>query len=178
MAERLFRSRRERVIAGVAGGLAERWDADPSIIRIIWVVLTPLTGGLALIVYVVMALVVPDRDGDDRTASYRPAAGAGPVGWTAPGTATPDDVSSRSAADAGTTADRPAPRPFGRDRGRRPDGRGGGLILGILLILTGGYFLVRPYLPEIDFGLVWPIAAVVVGAVLVVLSVRPSRPDG
>jgi phage shock protein C len=33
---RLYRSRRDRMLAGVAGGLAEMWDADPSLVRIVW----------------------------------------------------------------------------------------------------------------------------------------------
>jgi len=50
------------MIAGVAGGLAELWDADPSLIRIVWALLVVLTGGLALIVYIIMAIVVPDEE--------------------------------------------------------------------------------------------------------------------
>ena len=49
------------MIAGVAGGVAEQLDADPSLIRIVWAVLIFLTGGLALLVYIVMAIVVPER---------------------------------------------------------------------------------------------------------------------
>ncbi|HEX2986886.1 MAG TPA: PspC domain-containing protein [Chloroflexota bacterium] len=35
--KRLYRSRRERIIAGVCGGMAEYFDVDPTIIRVIWV---------------------------------------------------------------------------------------------------------------------------------------------
>lgn len=62
MAGRLYRSRRDRMLAGVAGGLAEMWGADPSLVRIIWALLVILTGGAALLVYIVMAIVVPDED--------------------------------------------------------------------------------------------------------------------
>jgi phage shock protein C len=58
--DRLFRSVDDRLLAGVAGGVAERLDADPSIIRIVWALLIVLTGGLALVVYIVMAVVVPE----------------------------------------------------------------------------------------------------------------------
>ena len=47
------------MIAGVAGGVAEMLDADPSIIRIVWALLVFLTGGISLLVYIVMAIVVP-----------------------------------------------------------------------------------------------------------------------
>src|SRR4029077_9895595 len=64
--DRLVRSREDRMISGVAGGVAERLDVDPSIIRVVWAVLIFLTGGLALLVYIVMAIVVPVRpDGMD-----------------------------------------------------------------------------------------------------------------
>ena len=49
MTDRLYRSRDDRILAGVAGGLAENLDADPSIIRIVWVLLVFLTGGIALL---------------------------------------------------------------------------------------------------------------------------------
>jgi phage shock protein C len=60
MEDRLYRSVDDRMLAGVAGGVAERLDADPSIIRIVWALLIVLTGGVALVAYVVMAVVVPD----------------------------------------------------------------------------------------------------------------------
>ena len=61
MTDRLYRSPDDRMLAGVAGGLAEMLDIDPSIVRIVWAVLIVLTGGLALLVYIVMAIVVPER---------------------------------------------------------------------------------------------------------------------
>src|SRR6478609_8673851 len=67
VADRLYRSREDRVLAGVAGGVAEMVDADPSLIRVVWAVLIVLTGGLALLVYVVMAIVVPEAPiGEER----------------------------------------------------------------------------------------------------------------
>ena len=62
MNDRLYRSRSDRMLAGVAGGLAEMWDADPSLVRIIWAMLVILTGGIALVVYIVMAIIVPEEE--------------------------------------------------------------------------------------------------------------------
>ena len=50
MNERLYRSRDDRMLAGVAGGLAEMWDADPSLVRIVWALLVFVTGGFAFLV--------------------------------------------------------------------------------------------------------------------------------
>src|SRR3990170_2971715 len=74
MDDRLYRSRDERMIAGVAGGLAERLDLDPSLVRIIWAVLVLPTGFLALLVYVVMAIVVPEEPPAEAPLAEAPAA--------------------------------------------------------------------------------------------------------
>ena len=88
MNDRLYRSRDDRMITGVAGGVAEQLDADPSLIRIVWAVLIVLTGGLALLVYIVMAVVVPERPAGQepgRPATAAPAPEPAPDGsWRAP----------------------------------------------------------------------------------------------
>jgi phage shock protein PspC (stress-responsive transcriptional regulator) len=61
--KRIYRSRDERMIAGVAGGLANYLDIDPSIMRILWLVAFFGTGPVALLVYLVCAIIIPsDRD--------------------------------------------------------------------------------------------------------------------
>ncbi len=45
MNDRLYRSRDERMFAGVAGGVAERFDLDPSLVRVVWLILMFLSGG-------------------------------------------------------------------------------------------------------------------------------------
>ena len=49
------------MLAGVAGGVARRLALDPSLVRVVWAVLIPFTGGIAFLVYVVMAIVVPEE---------------------------------------------------------------------------------------------------------------------
>jgi phage shock protein C len=57
--ERLYRHPTDRAIAGVAGGLAVWLDIDPSLVRIAWVLLGIFSGGVFVLVYVVMMIVVP-----------------------------------------------------------------------------------------------------------------------
>ncbi len=173
MTDRLYRSSDDRMLTGVAGGVAESLDADPSLIRIVWALLVVLTGGIALVVYIVMAIVVPERPegmpiGRAGTFSGPPEAGAPepdvavPAGsWRAPdGSTVP-----HAAAVAGTQ--RPRRDPADRTRA--------GLIAGLLLILLGGLFLVRQLLPSFDWGLWWPIVAIAAGVVLVVVALLPPR---
>lgn len=57
---KLYRSRKDRMIAGVAGGLGEYLNMDPTIVRLLFV-LFALAGGPGLLVYLVMLLVVPEE---------------------------------------------------------------------------------------------------------------------
>ena len=59
MNERLYRSSSDRVIAGVAGGIATWLNIDPSVVLIAWVLLAIFSGGLFVLVYFVMMIVVP-----------------------------------------------------------------------------------------------------------------------
>ena len=57
--KRLYRSRRNRWVAGVAGGMAEYFNLNPVVIRIIWAILL-LPGGLpGLIPYLIFWLIMP-----------------------------------------------------------------------------------------------------------------------
>ncbi|MGB2850830.1 MAG: PspC domain-containing protein [Solirubrobacterales bacterium] len=62
--KRLLRSRDDRMIAGVAGGLGQYFGVDPIIIRIGFGV-SVLFGGLGLVAYLALALFVPSEDGTD-----------------------------------------------------------------------------------------------------------------
>ena len=56
--ERLYRSKSERMLFGVCGGLATYFDLDPTLVRLIFVLLT-LATGIGLIIYIVMAIITP-----------------------------------------------------------------------------------------------------------------------
>ncbi len=57
--KKLYRSRNDRMVAGVAGGLAEYFGIDPTIVRLAFVVLG-LLGGPGVLIYIVMWIVVPE----------------------------------------------------------------------------------------------------------------------
>ena len=60
MEKKLYRSRREKKLAGVCGGLATYLNVDVSVIRLIWV-LAVLFAGCGLLAYIVCALVIPEE---------------------------------------------------------------------------------------------------------------------
>jgi phage shock protein C len=57
---RLYRSKYDRQIAGVCGGLAAYFNVEPTIVRVIFVLIT-FMGGPGLLLYIVLALVVPEE---------------------------------------------------------------------------------------------------------------------
>jgi phage shock protein PspC (stress-responsive transcriptional regulator) len=61
MAKKLYRSREEKMIAGVCGGLAEYFDIDPVIIRLIFVVLLLPGGFPGLVPYIILWILVPKK---------------------------------------------------------------------------------------------------------------------
>ena len=89
MTERLYRHPTDRAIAGVAGGLAVWLDIDPSLVRIAWVLLAIFTGGIFVLVYIVMMIVVPLPPAGwvprPRTAGPGQGWQPGSGGWMPPG---------------------------------------------------------------------------------------------
>ena len=58
--QKLYRSRDERMIGGVCGGLGEFFGIDPTWMRLLFVLLT-IFGGSGVLVYLVMLLIVPEE---------------------------------------------------------------------------------------------------------------------
>jgi phage shock protein PspC (stress-responsive transcriptional regulator) len=166
MNRRLYRSRHDSVLGGVAGGVAEYLDVDPSIVRIIWAVLAIVTGGLFLLLYIVMWIVVPE-------SPY--AAGPPPGGVTSP----PASSGDPGAAPAGAPAEPAAYAPAygGPPPRHRPRGSNGALIFGLILIGAGVWFLIEQYLPAFDRRFVWPVTLVLLGLVLLVVAMRRPRAE-
>ena len=145
MNRRLYRSRSDTVIGGVAAGLADYLNADPALVRIAWAILVVITGGAALIAYVVAWIVVPEEP-DTPVAAAEP---------------TTDPVTGEVVTPASAPIV-PAPR----------SGMSAGVVIGLGLVLIGVWFLVREFLPPIDWSLVWPLVLVGIGALVLFASMR------
>ena len=60
MKKRLYKSSTDKKVCGVCGGIANYFDVDPTVIRLIWVIFT-LVGGSGLIPYIIAAIIMPDE---------------------------------------------------------------------------------------------------------------------
>ena len=59
--KRLYRSRTDRMIGGVAGGMANYFDVDPTIVRLGWVAALLLFHVITVVAYVAACLIVPTQ---------------------------------------------------------------------------------------------------------------------
>ncbi len=63
MRKPLRRSRSNRMVAGVVGGLAEYWSLDPTLARVIFVVVSILSAAFpGLLVYAILWLIIPEGE--------------------------------------------------------------------------------------------------------------------
>src|SRR5919112_1789595 len=84
MRERLYRARHDRMLFGVAGGLARYLGIDSSIVRIVWVLLF-LAAGTGILLYIVAAVLIPEEPQGyfAESTSAAVVAGEGRVVWPA-----------------------------------------------------------------------------------------------
>ena len=133
MQKQLFRSRKNRMISGVSGGLAEYFDIDPVIIRAIFIIAT-LGWGISLIVYIVLWIIVPNA---------------------------PEIISEMKTEikeeKENVVVDEEYLKNLEEKRSRRR------VIGGIILICLGGLFIIDNFTPWIGFGDFWPLALIAFG---------------
>lgn len=153
MRTRLERSLSNRVIAGVCGGLGEYLDVDPTLVRVVFVILAVVTSGLWLLGYIVLLVLMP--------LPGRPTP-------FVQGGAGERDVPPASPGDAAVESTRPIepPDPAAEER-RRSTFAYILVALGAVLLFAnfGAFRIVR-------MELVWPLVLIGLGALLLVQRAR------
>lgn len=163
---RLRKSREERVLLGVAGGLADYFSVDPVLVRLAFILLA-FAGGLGAIAYIALALLMPAALAADaspgqvirenlRQMPQEVAEAAREMGETLRGAAPPEQEA-------------PAPSP----PSRRGQGRG---FFGIVLVIAGVLILAANVglFSWWDWGVWWPV--MLIGLGLLVLARRSRGP--
>ena len=139
----IYRSETNKVIAGVAGGLGEYFNIDPTIIRIIFILLT-IFGGSGLIIYVVLWLIIPSKS---QTVEH------------------PQDTIRSNIEDMKSTT-----KTFAHSI--RNPGAGGDnskFWWAIIIIFLGFFFLMNNYglLEPLDLEKLWPIVLIIFGLAII-----------
>jgi len=139
----LARSKTDRVIAGVCGGLGEYFDVDPVIIRLIFVVITVL-GGAGILAYIIMWIIVPESGQKSYAESIKKDI----------------DDKNNNKTEKSQTGEKIAKEVKEAVAKRKNDGP---YLIGAILIMLGVIFLAQNFFTFIDFSKLWPIILVVIG---------------
>ena len=59
--KRLYRSKTDKVLGGVCGGIAEYLDVDPVVVRLIWAVATLISMGLGILAYLIAWIIIQEE---------------------------------------------------------------------------------------------------------------------
>jgi len=134
----LYKSRKNKMLAGVCGGIAEYFDVDPVLVRIIFIVFT-IFGGFAVLAYIIGAIIIP----------FPPLE--------------PGEVAATSSA---APAQPPPAAPSASAHNN------GALIVGVILMVLGAYFLMRniPLFHDFYWWLHWHIHDYIVPAILIMIG--------
>lgn len=149
MEKKLYRSKKNEVVAGVCGGIGEYFDVDPTIIRIIFIILT-IWGGAGIILYIIGMLVIPYEGQDLKQSQERNKERAKEMGKKIEMAAhdIKDEVSKKS------------------------KNRDGSVYLGLIIILLGIIFLLRKWFSWFDFEYLWPLFLILIGILILTSSKR------
>jgi hypothetical protein len=149
-------------------------------VRVAWVVLALLSGGVFLLVYIVMMIVVPlapegwqPRVGYDRYQGM-PGPGGDPTGLWGPPYGPPPGTPGAGPAPDGSQPPPPASWPEGwspQPASQPIDGGRAAVIGGLFLIALGAWFLVDDYI-HIDWAVAWPLFVIVAGVALIAGAAR------
>jgi len=163
MEKRLYRSRSDRIVWGVCGGLAKYFGIDPTIVRVIFVLLI-FANGLGLLAYVILAIIVPLESSKVTTPKETVRENVEEMKETA--TELGREIQSTLAGEEGESEE------VTKARRRRLN------LFGIVLIVVGILFLLGSFnlFWWFQWGNLWPLIIVAIG-VLIILSARRRRHD-
>jgi phage shock protein C len=151
MDRRLYRSRGDRMVWGVCGGLAEYFGIDPVIMRIIFVLLIFLSG-FGILAYIILAIVVPLEESKAATT----------------GETVRENIEEMKA--TANELGRELHTTFNKDENTkevRPMQRHSGYWLGIIIIIVGLIFLLSNFWSIFHWQYIWPIILIVVGLLII-----------
>jgi len=158
--KKLYRSRVDRVIAGVCGGLGEYFGIDPVVVRLIFVLLT-LGHGFGLLIYIVLAIAIPENPDQKATRT---------------------DPGEKMKEFAGGIKER-AQAAADEFKSDRPD-RGFNVrrLIGFIFIIVGALALANVFFPFglLNWQIVWPLILIAAGALILLQGrnyLTSSRPE-
>jgi phage shock protein C len=135
--KRLYRSGKDKIIAGVCGGIAEYFEVDPVWVRLIVTLVTLVTSGIGIIMYIIAWIIVPVNPSHKKTKDTEA-----------------ERVAKKIADKVETVQEK---RNIGRGR----------LLAGVLLIILGTGLLLHNIFGWLDWEIILPAMIIAVGAFII-----------
>lgn len=161
MSRRLYRSNRDRILGGVAGGIGEYFDVDPTLVRLAWVILA-LAGGFGVLAYIIAWLIIPEAPRGPR--DFRDE--RGPRLFEGPGEAGGGESAGTSGGCRAGEASCAAADWDEDVRYRYHDHRAASWLFGAVLVGLGLLLLVHNLWPFLWTFPFWPIVLILIGVLL------------
>lgn len=174
--KKLYRSRRTKLLGGVAAGFAEYFGTDTTIVRLLFALIA-VTVPSSILAYILAWIIIPEASvgaGPAPQETFAQAAGdgatqAGPAGSVPP---TADEILGGESAPAPVPAGaQAAPRPAEPERNRQ--------LFGYILIAVGVVVLAKRFIPSFIWrfpgrfiGQAWPVVIILVGMALIFGAIR------
>jgi phage shock protein C len=147
MAKKLYRSTLDKMIGGVAGGLAEYFDIDSTLVRVLFIVVVFLGGG-GIIAYIILWIVVPQKPYELPKYPFNQPSSEESGGSNFSADQTKSDSFSMSSNSVAGSMTQPNNKQ---------------IWVAIVLMVIGGLLLLDNILPRFDFDHFWPVILIAIG---------------
>ncbi|HSD64960.1 MAG TPA: PspC domain-containing protein [Ignavibacteriaceae bacterium] len=144
MNKKLYRSYKDKMLGGVAGGLAEYFSIDPTLVRIIFVV-SLFVGGAGILAYIILWIVVPEE----------------PYVFATPGPPPENKQNEESSGTPVNEMHQQSQQQYYQAVAVQKQKRS--FVLAIILIIIGVLFLLSNFIPRIHFGDFWSLILIAIG---------------
>lgn len=145
MDKKLYRSRKDQIIGGVCGGIAEYFGIDPTIVRLAFVLFAFIEGA-GVIAYIIAWIIVPERPSTESNNSV-------------------DEIYDVDLEDEDQEGEYNTTQ--NKDKTEKKNKENRKRILGLILVALGIFFIINKWLPAFYWRRFWPIILIVLGVVLI-----------
>ena len=156
MKKKLYRSKKDCVIGGVCGGIAEYFDIDPTLVRLL-AILIFFFGGSGIIVYIIGWIIIPQN----------------PNGNTEDNSENKGEIKGKIKKET-DKANKKVEENLSEKVAKGKSEKNRNIILGVILIIAGLIFTGStffPWIAWIAWGTFWPVIIIVLGLVIVIRAV-------
>jgi len=156
MKNKLYRSKKDCVVGGVCGGIAEYFDVDSTLVRLL-AVLIFFFGGSSIIAYIIGWIIIPQNpNGNTEDNSENKGKIEGKI---------------RKGTDK---SNKKAEENLSEESSKCNSGRNRNIFLGVIFIIAGLVFVMGtlfPWITWIAWGTFWPVIIIVVGLVIMIRAI-------